>query len=100
MNNRIKSGYLYKILLTAVLLFGLIIAMQPYVYAKSVPHLEQFDINAYTGNRTFVSSKSMTVPNNAYWSYTTTNIVSKGWNYTRYLNKLHYYDSKTKKYYY
>ncbi|MBC1502068.1 hypothetical protein HB943_15810 [Listeria weihenstephanensis] len=99
MNSRKKSGYVYKFVLAVVLLIGLVIAMQPGVYAKSVPHLEKFDINSITGKRTFVSSVSMAVPNNAYWSYTTTDVVIKGWNYTRYLNTLHYYDSKTKKYY-
>ncbi|EUJ26447.1 hypothetical protein [Listeria cornellensis] len=99
MKKKRRAGYVYKILLTVALLVGLVIAVQPGVYAKSVPHLEKFDINSITGKRTFVSSKSMTVPNNAYWSYTTTDVVSKSWNYTRYLNKIHYYDSNTKKYY-
>ncbi|AQY52604.1 hypothetical protein UE46_15335 [Listeria weihenstephanensis] len=86
-------------LLVVVLLTGLIVAVQPGVYAKSVPYWEKFDINSYTSKRTTISTQSRTVPNNAYWSYTTTNKISSGWNYSRYITLLHYYDGTTKKYY-
>ncbi|MBC2161865.1 hypothetical protein [Listeria booriae] len=94
-----KRGLLYRSLLVFILLAGLVVAVQPGAYAKSVPYWEKFDINSFTGKRITVSTQSRTVPNNAYWSYTTTDKISSGWNYNRYITLLHYYDSSTKKYY-
>ncbi|EUJ48932.1 hypothetical protein HCJ39_14135 [Listeria rocourtiae] len=99
MNNKNRRSYAYKFLLVIALLVGSVSAVQPSVYAKSVPYMDRYDINSYTGKRTRVSSKSRSVPNNAYWAYTTTNVIKNGWNYTRYISIFHYYDGKTKKYY-
>ncbi|AQY52260.1 hypothetical protein PWEIH_15683 [Listeria weihenstephanensis FSL R9-0317] len=90
---------MYKVILSAILLVALVLAIQPGAYAKTVPYQERFDINSITGKRTYVSSVSRGVSNNAYWYSTSTNKVSSGWNYNRYVSVLTYYDSSTKKYY-